>query len=160
MQEAPDLLIRLFWRPSSELDEKMPAPFGQQNNVVDGKLLALHEVDEHAVETFETDWLVIKHERHVVRCNKGIGKSQPNQPPMRRAGLQLKRRAKHRGAGALAADKRTRHMKAAFRQKFVKVVSRYAAAEYAESACAPDQNIDREYAAVRYKSHRDAPRRR
>src|SRR5215467_5207549 len=100
----------------------MPASFGKKNNIVYGQLLALHEVDEHTVEAFESNWLVFQNQRHMVRCNERIGKSEADQPPIGWAGLQMQRGSKHCNASTFAAYKRARHVKTVLRQQLVKVV--------------------------------------
>jgi len=39
--------------PRAHLDEQKAAASGKQRNILDGEILAAHEVDEHAVEAFQ-----------------------------------------------------------------------------------------------------------
>ena len=108
----------------AELAQQKAAAFGQQQNIVDGQVLAQHVVDQQAIEAFEANRLVLEDCRHVVGGDEGVGKSQDDQAAMLGAMFQRAAGLENRDAGAFRAHQRAGYVKSVFRQQLIEVVAR------------------------------------
>ena len=116
-------MLRFFSIPGAHFDQQESATRRQQPDIIDGQVLAPHEVHQHVVEAFQADGLVLQHERNRIGGKEGIGKRERGEHAERRAGAQIQRGRKHRDARAFAAHQSARYVKAVFGQQLVEVVA-------------------------------------
>jgi hypothetical protein len=102
---------------------RKPPPSRKQRNIVDGEILAAHEVDQHAVEAFQADGAVLEDARHGVGGEEGVGKASDGEHAEGRAGGEVERGGDDGGAGALGADQRAGDVEAVFVEQLVEVVA-------------------------------------
>ena len=108
---------------STKLNKQEPAASRQQCDVLKRHLLAAQEVDQHAVEAFEPDRLVVQDLRHGVCGEERIGEAQHNELAVLRALHQPHGRFQHGHARGLGPDQGARNVEAILRQQLVEVVA-------------------------------------
>ena len=89
-------------RVGAELAQQKASARRQQLHIVDHQILAQHEVDKQAVETFQADRLVCEHRGHMIGGDERIVEAERHQAAMLRARLQLAYRFEDRDAGAFS----------------------------------------------------------
>src|ERR1039458_6187786 len=111
----------------AEFDHQPAAAFGQHREAIEVHAFAAARVDHDVVKTFEADRVVLHDLRHVVGADVNIGPSDDEQHTRRRTLDEAAGGFENRDASSLGADERARHVKAAFREQVVEVVSGNAA---------------------------------
>ena len=107
----------------AKLAEKKAAPGGQKREVIYGKVLQPHGIDEPSVEAFETDRVEGEDFGHVVGGDEGVFETEDDQAAMLRARLELAGGFEDGDASAFGSDEGTGNVEAVFGQKFVEVVA-------------------------------------
>ena len=117
------LVAGLFGAPCAHFDEQKAAAGRKVIEVFEREALAAHEIDEHGIEAFETDGLVLEGERDGVGGEKRIVETEHGEDAEGRAGGEVERGGDDVGAGALRADQRAGHVEVVFGQQLVEVVA-------------------------------------
>ena len=107
----------------AEFDYQPAAAFRQQRQAFEVHTLAPARCDHDVVQTFEADGAMLHNLRDVVGGKINIGPSDNEQHPRRRTLDETASGLENRDASAFRADQRAGHVKTAFGQQVVEVVS-------------------------------------
>src|SRR5208282_109606 len=111
----------------AEFDHQPAGAFGQQREAIEVHTFAAARFYHDVVETFEADGAMLHDLRDVVGADVDVGPSDDEEHPRRRTFDETAGGFENRDACAFGTDQRARHVKAAFGEQVVEVVSGNAA---------------------------------
>ena len=105
--------------PRAHLHQQKAAARRQQLHIVDGQMLAQHEVHQQPVKALQTDRPELQNQRHNIGSQEWIVKGERRQHAVGRARGQVQRGGNHRRARPLRAHQGAGQVEAVLVQQFV-----------------------------------------
>ena len=108
----------------------MAVAVGQELQIIFDQMLAPHKLHQQAVESFQADGFVLQHERHVIRGDVSVGKTEADKNATGWAGHEAQGCIEHSDTRAFTADQGAGDVEAVLRKQIVEVVAGNAARNF------------------------------